>query len=107
MTDTTALPPAAPPDIEESLRQLATYRERNDNQTRVQVLLADRLTTYLTTVVPVEEREAVGKAMVHAAAALAALLQFDINPAALCNMQMLAGERMVAEARGRKDGDRG
>lgn len=106
MTDTTT-PPVMPPDIEESLRQLAAYRERNDNQAQSQVMLADRLTSYLVKVVPVDEREAAGKAMVRAASALAALLQFDINPAALCNVQMLAGERMVAESRGRKDGDRG
>jgi hypothetical protein len=97
----------APTDIEEALRELAAYRERNDNLTQAQVLLADRLTSYASKLIPAEEREIAGKAMVRAATALAALVQFDVNPAALCNIQMLAGERMVAEARGRKGGDHG
>lgn len=99
-------PRVAPNDIEDALRELAQFRERNDNLTQTQVLLADKLTSYATKQIPAEEREIAGKAMVRVATALASLVQYDINPAALCNIQMLAGERMVAEARGRKGGDR-
>ena len=107
MSDTDTTRPTAPPDIEAALEQLAAYRERNDKRTQVQVLLADRLTSYVTRLIPAAEREIAGKAMVHAASALAALLEFDINPAALCNVQMLAGERLVAEARGRNGAHHG
>lgn len=100
--------------VEEAMRVLAVSRGRADPGTRYEISMGDRLATELAGAHPLEEREAVGRGLLKAAACLGALFDprqhpdvdhHDLTSAAIAiNIVGFAGERLAREGRAAYEG---
>jgi hypothetical protein len=96
MNDPGIFPPLY--DVDKARREVRRNRRRRDGMTLAQASIADALALSISQHFSAEETGTVGRAVLIAAGAIAALAVIpEMQPAVLCNVLAFAGERLITD----------
>lgn len=100
-------PFTAGPTIDEHLAKLAEFRAKAEGAGEAVVYLGDRLADHVVRKLDGGDRERAGLTIVQVGAAASVLVHHGMSAAAVINILLLAGEKLVADARTESEAARG
>lgn len=111
MTDTTGFvtpPSSLRPGFEDTVQRITKHRENDDEPSKVLAHLGDRLAEHVAMSFTHVSPETVGAVMIETATSASGLATLGMQPTTVLNIIMLAGQRLITDARtAQSEADRG